>query len=233
MMKKNEYKQILKTFTILYIEDEDNIRNNLCLTLKLIFKDVLDTSNAEDALQIYKSKKPNLILSDINLPGMSGIELSQIIRKDDLSRPIILLSAHTDTHLLLEATKLKLVSYLTKPVDFEELYGSFIDASNELKLNHNENVQFKNDIYYDILNSILYENNIEKDMTVSERKLLELFINNKNNTLSIDYIKNYIWEDSDKSTDSAFKSLLNKLRHKIGANSIKNVSGIGYHLVYE
>ena len=226
-----EDKNILKNLTLLYIEDEDNIRDSLCSTLKLIFKDVIDTSNAEEALEIFNKKAPDIILSDINLPKMSGIELTQIIRKVNTTVPIILLTAYTDTSILLDATKLKLINYLTKPVDFDELYQSFVDAIKDIKNLDNIKVLFADSIFYDIKSSILFENNIEKDLTSSERKLLEFFIKNKDRTLSIQEIKNHIWEDSDKASDSAFKSLLNKLRQKIGQNSIKNISGVGYRLV--
>ncbi|MEA2018628.1 MAG: response regulator transcription factor [Campylobacterota bacterium] len=230
-MINSEVKKILKALTLLYIEDEKSIRDSLCSTLKLIFKEVIDTPTAEEALIIFDEKTPDIVLSDINLPSMSGIELTQKIRKKNVEIPIILLTAYTDTSILLDATKLKLISYLTKPVIFDELYQSFIDAIKDIKRFSNQNINISNTIVYDIQNSILYENKLEKDLTLSERKLLDFFIKYKDRTLSVQEIKNYIWEDSDKASDSAFKSLLNKLRQKIGQNSIKNISGVGYRLV--
>ncbi len=230
-MQKEQYTKLLKTFTLLYIEDEDNIRNNLVLTLNLIFKDVIAVANSEDALKIYKEKKIDIILSDINLPRMSGLDFSKIIRKENISIPIILLSAYTDTNFLLEAAKLKLISYLTKPINFDELLEAFKLGVDDIFRDNQSLIEFKNNISYNLSNSILYENDKEKDLTQSERKLLQLFIQRKNTTISIEEIKNYIWEDSYKATDSAFKSLLNKLRYKIGQESIKNVSGVGYRLV--
>ena len=164
---------------------------------------------------------------------MSGIELSKEIRKNNTNIPIILLTAYTETSMLLDATKLKLINYLVKPVVFDDLYDSFVDAVKDINIDKTSSVYFQNEIIYNQTNSILYEKNIEKDLTQSERKLLDYFILHKDRTVSIDEIKLYIWNDSDKATDSAFKSLLNKLRHKIGQDSIKNVSGVGYHLVIQ
>ena len=73
--------------------------------------------------------------------------------------------------------------------------------------------------------------NRKKKLTASETKLLNFLVKNKHRTVSMQEIKNEIWDDPYDATDTAFKSLLHKLRAKIGKNSIKNVSGIGYFLV--
>jgi len=224
-------KKVLKNLVILYIEDEDEIRNNLEQTLQLIFKKVISTENAENALQLFHNNKVDIILSDINLPNKSGIDFIKDIRETNYTIPAILLTAYTDKEFLLEATQLKLINYLTKPIVFDELMETFLNAAKEIIRNGMYLLEFENNITYDVINSLLFENNIEQDLSTNERKLLELFINNQNRTVKTEEIKSYIWNDDEKATETALKSLLNKLRKKIGQNSIKNVSGIGYHLV--
>ncbi len=229
-MNKFKIKDTLKNLTILYIEDEEVIRKNLVQTLKLIFEKVISCENAEDALEAYKLNNPDLILSDINLPCMSGIEFSKVIRKDNFKIPIILLTAHTETDILLEATRLKLVDYLTKPVNFNELYSSFENASDEILRNKHQLVKFKDNITYDVSTKLLQHKNKEIHLTSSEHRLLDIFIHNKNVTVTIDEIKNLLWDDPYDATDSAFKSVLSKLRAKVGKTTIKNISGMGYIL---
>ena len=118
MEKSQELLQVLKTLTILYIEDEDAIRNEMTKVLQLLTKEVFAYSNAKDGYKGYTQKKPDMILSDISLGGESGIEFSKKVRTIDKQIPIILLSAHTDTSYLLDAARLKLVAYLTKPINF-------------------------------------------------------------------------------------------------------------------
>ncbi len=216
---------------ILYIEDENNIRNSLSSSLGIIFKNVYAVENAELALDIYNSKNIDIILSDIGLPGMNGIDLVKIIRKENKSIPIILLTAYTQKDILLEAVKLKLVNYLTKPVTFDTLTTALLQAQSELSKYIPNIFEMKNGIKYDIDKKMLFQDNKNLHITASEAKLLNIFIENKQRTISIEELKNLIWDDSYYATDSAFKSLLNKLRKKIGSNSIKNISGIGYHLV--
>jgi len=214
--------------TLLYVEDEINIRNNLTESLTIIFKNVFSVENAELALEIYKTKHIDIILSDIGLPDMSGIDFVKIIRKDNKTIPIILLTAYTQTDILLEAVKLKLVSYLTKPITLDSLLKTLLDAKNEIS---NSNIfEINNNIKYNIDKKILLKDDEDLHITASEDRLLNIFIENNNRTLSTEEIKNLLWDNSYYATDTAFKSLLNKLRKKIGVNKIKNISGIGYYL---
>jgi len=224
---------ILNQATILYIEDEDNIRFNIEKTLKLICKKVLAVSNADDALESYNANKIDIILSDINLPGMSGLEFTKLIRENNRLIPIILLTAHTNTELLLEATRLRLIDYLTKPIDFEMLHDALKRATKEILLNGTYLVEFENDTRYNINKKQLLHSKSNKDikLTSSEIELLEYMLQFKERVVSADELKNVLWQDEELATDSALKNLLNKLRNKIGKESISNISGIGYRLI--
>ncbi|MCK5295008.1 MAG: response regulator transcription factor [Arcobacteraceae bacterium] len=229
-MNNEQLQQNLKTLTILYIEDEDEIRNNLLKTLEMIFKISYCASDANEAFLIYKEKSPDIILSDINLPNKSGIELVQEIRNTNHNIPIILLTAYTDTSILLDATKLNLINYLIKPIVFDELYDSFKLVVQEL-FNNNDNIKyFPQGIVYNIYKQELKDGKGIIRLTKSEQKLLDIFFQSLEKTISEEYIKTHLWSDAYDATDSAFKSVLNKLRKKIGKDSIKNVLGIGYYL---
>lgn len=221
---------LLKTKSILYIEDEENIRKTLTKTLELMCKEVFSFSDAHEALNLFDQIKPDIILTDVSLGEMNGIEFIQKIREFDQKIPIIILSAHTDTKFLLEASKLKLVEYLTKPTNYKELQNAFVVAIDEIHSTSNTFFHLSDTIRFDTLHKILYDNDMIKKLSTSELALLELFIANQHKTLSIEEIKNAIWEDPYYATDTALKSLIHKLRHKIGKDSIQNVSGIGYYL---
>lgn len=220
----------LKTLNILYIEDEKDIRENLTKTLELIFNGVSSYEDAESAMISYNENTPDLILSDINLPKMSGLEFSKKLRDIDRNIPIILLTAHTQTEMLLEAVKLHLVSYLTKPVVFDELYDSFKIALKDILENKESILFLENNIQYDIDKKLASLDDNEIRLTASEIRFLDILIEKKSKTVSMQEIKNRLWDDTDYATDTAFKSVLNKLRNKIGKDSIKNISGIGYYL---
>jgi len=227
----NKTKQeILKTLILLYIEDEDAIRESMIKTLEIIFKHVIAFGNAEEAYLYYKNTKIDIIISDINLPNMSGIDFTKLVRKDDYKIPIILLTAYSKTDTLMEATRLKLVNYITKPIIYEELYDSLNMAVEEILRFKDKIFKLYDNVIYDLSLKILYQNNKEVHLTSSENRLLILLLKNVNKTVTIDMIKNELWNDPIDATESALKSILTKLRSKVGKQSIRNVSGVGYYI---
>ena len=225
--------ELLKSYSILYLEDEENIRKSITNTLELMSKKVYPCSNAHEAYDIFIKNKIDIIISDISMPKINGIEFTKMIRKENKQVPIILLTAHTDTDYLLEATKLKLVDYLIKPLNFTKLKEALNNAVDEILLNNPKIIKFPNNIVYNIEKKQLLENNKEKNITSKEIALLELLYENRDKNISQEFIKMNIWDDPFNATDAALKAVLNKLRNKIGKNTIKNVSGIGYRLIID
>lgn len=228
---KKNFKIILTHLNILYIEDEINIRENITKTLEMFVYNVFPVGNINEAISIIENNRVDLIISDINLPGKSGIEFIKRLRENKSNIPVILLSAYTEKDYLLEATKLKLVDYLVKPIDFDILKEALIKVCEEIIENARFIVSFEDKISYNILQKRLYtvdDNTI--DLTSKEIELLDYMIENNKRIISHEEIKTNIWEDSFEATDSALKNLLNKLRKKIGKSSIENVSGVGFRI---
>lgn len=228
-MSVNNNIDLLKSLTILYVEDEEEIRNNIYKVLKMLSNNVFMAPNAKDAIEVYKNNKIDII-SDINMPEISGIELIKIIREKNKYIPVILLTAHTETNLLLDATKLKLSDYLLKPINLNDLKNALSKAIEDYIQHNGFLVKFPNNIVYNVHKKQLFEKDIRKDITNKEILLLEYLYENKDRTVTKEEIKVHLWEDEFEATESAFKSVLNKLRKKIGKDSIQNISGVGYQL---
>lgn len=220
---------ILKNLKILYIEDEIKIQKEVCKTLELLAKDIYPFSNAEEALEFFYKNQVDIILSDVTLENMSGLEFAKKVRESNKTIPIIIISAHTDTEFLLKASKLKLVEYLVKPVNFNQLQNTLFNACEELGDVEITKIKFKNSIIFDKKKKVLIDNKEIVKLTNNELKFLKLLSKSKTPTSS-QKIKSYIWDDPFQATDLALKSLLHKLRRKVGKDSIKNSSGIGYYL---
>lgn len=234
MFKNPQYLDILKNLTILYIEDEETIKENIKRTLLLFSNKIFDVKDIKSAKETLENQKIDIIISDINLPDETGIELIKEIRKTDKTLPIIILSAYTEKHYLLEATKLKLVDYLTKPMDFKTLQNALFKCVDEILENSRFIVSFKNRIIYNVLQKKLIDENKDEEisLTAKEILLLDFLIKNNNRVVPIEELKSVIWDDEFEATESAFKNLLNKIRKKIGKESILNISGVGYKLDY-
>ena len=234
MSESYNFSKILKNLNILYIEDEKNIRLNIKKTLELFCENVFDAENILNAKEILTKQRIDIIISDINLPDMSGIDFVKEIRITDKTIPIVLLSAYTDKEFLLEATKLKLVDYLTKPINFKDLNNALQKCVEEILDNSRYIITFKNNIQYNVSHNCLIDNNEQEEirLTNKELDLLNFLIKNNNRVCSAEELKSAIWDDYLEATDSALKNLLNKIRKKIGKESIINISGVGYKLEY-
>ena len=234
MQKNASINNILRNLNILYIEDEENIKINMKKVLLLLCENVFDASNIEEAKQIIKKQRIDIIISDINLPDTNGIEFIKELRKTDKTIPVILLSAFTDTKYLLEATKLKLVDYLTKPVDFKTLNNSLYTCVEDILDNSRYIISFKNNIQYNVLQKKLFDLDMKEEITLTSKELdlIDFLIKNSNRIVSSEELKSNLWEDYFEATDSALKNLLNKVRKKIGKESIINISGVGYKLSF-
>lgn len=109
-----------KSYSILYAEDDKEVRKNYVIYLESYFDKIYEADNGKDALIIYKDRKPDILLLDISMPLMNGIDTIKRIREVDNTTPIIILSAHSDKEFLFDAIKLNLVDYLVKPINRSE-----------------------------------------------------------------------------------------------------------------
>ena len=102
-------KNLLKRLTLLYVEDDDVIRNELSQLLANFFSNVLVAKDGKEGLRSYLENQDHIdiILTDVNMPELNGIDMIKKIRGIDKKIPIIFATAHSDTEFLAEAIKLR------------------------------------------------------------------------------------------------------------------------------
>ena len=220
-------------YSLLFVEDEIAIRQNYVSYLKLHFQNVYEAENGIEAYNIYKEKKPDIMIVDINIPMMNGLELLEKIRLNDQEIKAIMLTAHTDTDFLLQAASLKLNKYLIKPIARQELKNVLQETVKEIqnyRIEKIDKIEFKDGFSWDIKLNILSQYNTQIQLTSKEQKLLRLLCSNTNMTFTYDQISEEVWGyDSVGSVDS-IKSLIKTLRKKLPKDSISNIFGIGFKI---
>lgn len=107
--------------TILFIEDEIEARKNYSSYLQRYFKTVYEASDGEEALLVYKEKRPDLLIIDINIPKINGLDLLEIIRQEDEKTKALILTAYSSSEYLTKALEFANTKYLVKPVSREDL----------------------------------------------------------------------------------------------------------------
>ncbi|WP_428739017.1 response regulator transcription factor [Sulfurimonas sp.] len=222
-----------KIYDLLYVEDEIDVRGHYVEYLERFFRNVYEAANAKEALEVYKNKKPAILIVDINLPDKSGIEFLQEIRKYDQTTKAIMLTANSDVQTLLNATELKLTKYLVKPVSRADLKEAIALAQEELSnytVVANKIVKMKDSFCWDKKKQVLLHGNEQQHLTKKERELLTLLFSDINRIFSVDDIVYELWYDSNIYGDNALKTLIKGLRKKLPEGSIKNIFGVGYKI---
>lgn len=127
-------KNLLKKFTLLYVEDDDVIRVELSQLLSNFFSMVHVAKNGKEGLLTFLENQDeiDLILTDLNMPELNGIEMIKKIRTIDNKIPIIFATAHSDSEFLAEAIKLRVQEYIVKPIDVRYLLSLFNDIVSNL-----------------------------------------------------------------------------------------------------
>ena len=223
-------KNSLKNLTLLYVEDEEMIRQNAVEYLSRICNHVLEAKDGLEALKVYKKHKPDIIISDIKMPKMNGLEMAEKIRVTDKETPIIMATAHTETHYLLKAVELQLIKYIVKPITSAKLEKALTLSVDYLTVKNKNIVSIGNDLVYDLLNKMLFNENKIVKLTKSEQLLLELLAKHHERAITYQEIENCIWTYEGMSMDS-LRSLVRSLRKKMQGNFVENISGIGYRLI--
>ena len=223
-------KSKLKDFKVLFVEDEDKIRQHIANSLGYLVEEVKEASNGIEALEVLENFSPDIIITDLEMPLMNGIEFIKSVREEDKDVCIIVLTAHTNNDYLLDLIAMHIEHFIVKPMNFEKL----LDVLQKCEISVLEQKSVKHilplEYSYDEDKKILtYKNDVIK-LTKKEILFLELLFKNSFRIVSYDEIDSYVWEES-VMTDSSIRSLVKNLRRKLPINLIENLSGMGYKLV--
>lgn len=223
----------LYPYKILVVEDEEAIRKNYIIFLKMFFKEVYEADDGEIAYNLYKSEKPDIMIVDINIPKLNGLELIKKIREKDFTTKIIILTAHSDKYFLFEAIELKLTKYLVKPVSRKDLNEALDLAINEISqytILNIKNIQLTDEYSWNCeLKQLKFHNEII-DLTNKEKNFLSLLLSHKNKAFNYDEIFEYVWTDEELISLNSLKNLVKRLRKKLPKNMISNVFNEGYKI---
>ncbi len=130
----------MKNLKVLIVEDEQKLANLIRSSIKDLFFKVITAKDGIEGLKKFNSFKPDIIISDILMPNLNGLEMCKAI-KEQTNIPIVILSAHSQKEMLLQAIDIGISKYFIKPFDIE----SFIEYLKELssKINNEKNFILK------------------------------------------------------------------------------------------
>lgn len=215
--------------SMLLIEDDEELQDNLYQTLSIFFKKVILAKNGIEGIEKLKSHKIDMIISDYVMPIMDGEEFCRYLRKNNYNIPVTIISNYYEKEKLIKLIDLELTNYLLKPISYNELIDclkNMLKRIDKLSLN---DFQINYDINYNFLTKELINNkkNTQYKLSKSEIILLELLLNNPNSIISIETIQSHLSPNEIKS-EQAIKNIIHRLRLKIGKDNIQNIQSLGY-----
>ena len=227
---KDTIKDMLNNkLSVLYVEDDAVARENGIEYLENFFNIVYDAPDAIMALELYHKYNPSIIITDIQMPRLNGLEFVEQIRQKDQKTQIIITTAFSDKKYLLKAIELKLVKYLIKPISEKEFDKALQICIETLKENSTNIISITTNIYFDTFNNTLVKNGDIIKLRTKEIALLSLLIKNKNRYVTYNEIENHVWEDTVMTKD-ALKTVIKNIKSKVSKDLISNLSGTGYRI---
>lgn len=229
---------------ILIVDDEKEIRDLIDIYLKGEGYETIKAENGEEALNILKANDIDLIILDIMMPKVNGIEACLKIREEK-EMPIIMLSAKSEDMDKILGLNTGADDYLTKPFNPLELvarvksqirrYKKFSNKTNIAKEEISDNILEIDEIKINLDTHEVFKDNEEIKLTPTEFDILVLLGKNKGKVFSIENIYNSVWKQDFMQSDNTVMVHIRKIREKIEEDSrnpkyIKTVWGVGYKI---
>ena len=217
---------------ILYVEDEKLIADAVVHLLKKANIDVDWAEDGEEGLALAKKPVYDALVLDIMLPKMSGLEILEIIRKQGIKTPVIMLSALSEVEDKVKGLELGADDYLAKPFKTSELIARLNALSRRPALRDSKVLSFA-DLKLDLENRTV--NGVS--LTEKEALILEMLIKSGDKVVMKDYILGHVWGAEMLAEDNYVEVYISYLRRKLDSLDskvkIKTVRGLGYKLLAE
>ncbi|MDN5112337.1 response regulator transcription factor [Aliarcobacter butzleri] len=213
----------MKSLKVLIVEDETKLANLIKASIKELFFKVNIAKDGIEGLKKFQSFKPDIIISDITMPNLDGLEMCQRIREES-NIPIVILSAYSQKEKLLKAIDLGINKYFIKPFDIEEFLEYLKNLSKNIK--KIKTYKLKDNFVFDNNSVCLYKDEILINLTKREREFLNILIKNKNSLVKKEDIKTLLWNED--VSDERLRTFIKRLRLKTSKDLVENVSSQGY-----
>ncbi|MFK5937181.1 MAG: response regulator transcription factor [Sulfurimonas sp.] len=221
--------KILKGLKVLLVEDEDKLASLLKNAIGDNFYSFSIAKDGKEGLDKFIKSTPDIIITDIMMPNLTGLEMAKEIRKIDENIPIIILSAFSESDKFLDAIDIGVVKYFIKPFDPDELldYIKKIGEKIGTKL-----IKLHGGFLFNLTTKTLYKNSRYVALSKNESKFMQLLLENYHKdsyVVSDEMIKKSLWGGKEVSSER-LRTFLRRLRVKTSKDLVLNLKGQGYQI---
>ncbi len=226
----------MKQLKVLIVDDEESIRKMIAKILSAEGMLTYQADSGKQALEMLQKYQFDLVLLDVALGDMTGYDIAETIRKQDLQLPTIFLSGLADESAIIKGLDVGADSYITKPFSPSMLAAqvkSKIKRRREIAyVPVDQNFLMRGPFKLDLKTYQFYKKDMEIKLTSKELKLMKFFMENPNQVFSKEQLYHHVWQDTE-TDDNSITVYVKYLRNKIEdvpskPKYIKTVWGIGY-----
>ncbi|WP_103578448.1 response regulator transcription factor [Campylobacter concisus] len=220
--------RILKNLTVLLVENNSDSRKIIYDILIDNFEKVITAQNGDEGLKKFKKYNPNMVITDVFMPIIDGLDMAKCIKEISKDTPIIILSTHCEKETLLKAIDVGIDKFLIKPI----MPGDFLETIENVAKNKIETtniIKIGNGYSFNKIKRVLIREGVEISLTKKELAFVSLLIKRFGTLVLHDEIKSVVWV-GESVTEAAIRTFVKRVRDKVGSSFIKNVPGLGYKI---
>ena len=223
--------------SLLYVEDDQEALEDVVFLLKRYFTNIYTALDGQEGLALFHKHKPDVVLLDINIPKLNGLELASKIKTINEDIPIVFLTAHSDKDKLLKAINIRVMSYIIKPFNIDELKNSILQSINILNKKNisNDLISLENGFFWNKQNHELVFEDEKINLTKNEILLITFLLKNKTIFITSIELCEIIFKNKPIEANSIVQMISRfkrKIRNKINNDKffIENIYGEGYRI---
>lgn len=215
----------LKELKVLLVEDEENLARLLKGAIGDNFHSFTIAKDGEEGRDLFVKINPDIVITDIEMPRLSGLDMAEELKQINPQIPIIILSAFSEKEKLFNAIDVGVTKYFLKPFDPDELLEYISSISSRLV---SKSVKLNEGFVFNKTTNSLYKKDKFVPLSKNEIKFLTLLLKNENGIVDDTSIKESLWAGD--VSDERLRTFIRRLRTKTSKKLIENVKGFGYKI---
>ena len=220
--------KILNNLTVLIVENEGDGKKIVQEVMRDKFEKVITAQNGDEGLKKFKKYNPNMVITDVFMPIMTGLDMAKCIKEISTDTPIIVFSTNSEKETLLKAIDVGIDKYVLKPIDLDDFLVTLENVAKN-KIETANIIQVTNGYSFNKIKRVLIRDGVEISLTKKELAFISLLIKRLGTLVLHDEIKSVVWV-GESVTEAAIRTFVKRVRDKVGNNFIKNVPGLGYKI---
>lgn len=217
---------VLKKINILLVEDDEIARLSLKKSLGIYANSVKVAKDGLEGLDEFKKDKVDVVITDINMPNLNGLEMMEEIIKIKPNQMFFVITSYDTDENLFKSMQKGATFFLKKPIVIEELLNALI--INLLKIS-SQKIRLSKRIFVDPISETIFMDDKALFLSLNEHKLLWLFVYNLGRVVSYDMINEYVYYGKDMQNSSIHTAVM-RLKKNLVDLDIENVASVGYAL---